>query len=107
MEDILTSKPAVKGIFAANDLMALGAAEAVKARGKAGKVLIVGFDAIPEAAQAILNGTMAASVAQSPYNMGKFGVQNALRAVTGKSVAKRIDTGTVLVTKKNAAQYAK
>jgi len=97
----------VKGIFAANDLMALGAAEAVKARGKAGKVLIVGFDAIPEAAQAILNGTMAASVAQSPYNMGKFGVQNALRAVTGKSVAKRIDTGTVLVTKKNAAQYAK
>ena len=56
MEDILTSKPAVKGIFAANDLMALGAAEAVKARGKAGKVLIVGFDAIPEAAQAILSG---------------------------------------------------
>ena len=107
MEDILTSKPAVKGIFAANDLMALGAAEAVKARGKAGKVLIVGFDAIPEAAQAILSGTMAASVAQSPYNMGKFGVQNALRALTKKSVAKRIDTGTVLVTKKNAAQYAK
>src|SRR5438552_3337307 len=96
-----------KRVYAANDLMALGAAEAVKARGKAGKVLIVGFDAIPEAAQAILSGTMAASVAQSPYNMGKFGVQNALRALTKKSVAKRIDTGTVLVTKKNAAQYAK
>lgn len=107
MEDILTSKPAVKGVFAANDLMALGAAEAVTSRGKTGKVLIVGFDAIPEAAQAILKGAMAASVAQSPYNMGKFGVQNALRALTGKTVGKRLDTGTVLVTKKNAAQYAK
>src|SRR5438093_5421529 len=97
----------VNAIVVANGLMPLGAAAAVKARGKAGKVLIVGFDAIPEAAQAILSGTMAASVAQSPYNMGKFGVQNALRALTKKSVAKRIDTGTVLVTKKNAAQYAK
>src|SRR2546427_771192 len=107
MEDILTSKPTVKGIFAANDLMALGAAEAVTSRGRTGKDLIVGFDAIPEAAQAILSGTMAASVAQSPYNMGKFGVQNALKALTKKSVAKRIDTDTVLVTKKNAAENAK
>jgi ribose transport system substrate-binding protein len=97
----------VKGVFAANDLMALGAAEAVKARGKAGKILIVGFDAIPEAAQSILAGNLSASVAQSPYNMGKFGVQNALKALQNKPVAKRIDTGTILVTKKNAAQFAK
>lgn len=107
MEDILTSKPNVKGVFAANDLMALGAAEAVKARGKTGQILIVGFDAIPEAAKAILKGELAASVAQNPPNMGKFGVENALKVLQGKTISKRIDTGTVLVTKKNAEQYAK
>lgn len=107
MEDILTSKPGVKGVFAANDLMALGAAEAVKARGKTGQILIVGFDAIPEAAQAILRGELAASVAQNPYNMGKFGVESAVKVLRGQSVPKRIDTGTTLVTKQNAAQYAK
>lgn len=107
MEDILTSKPTVKGIFAANDLMALGAAEAVKARGKTGQILIVGFDAIPEAAQAILSGNLAASVAQNPANMGKFGVENALKLLKGQTIPKRIDTGTTLVTKKNAAKYAK
>lgn len=107
MEDILTSKPNVKGVFAANDLMALGAAEAVKARGKTGQVLLVGFDAIPEAAQAILRGELAASVAQNPYNMGKFGVESAVKVLRGQSVPKRIDTGTTLVTKRNAAQYAK
>src|SRR5207245_11450720 len=106
-EDILTSKPAVKGGFAANDLMALGAAEAVKARGKTGQILIVGFDAIPEAAKAILSGDLAASVAQNPPNMGKFGVDNALKLLQGKSIPKRIDTGTTVVSKKNAAQYAK
>jgi ribose transport system substrate-binding protein len=107
MEDLLTSKPTVKGVFAANDLMALGAAEAVKARGKAGQILLVGFDAIPEAAKAILGGQMAASVAQSPSNMGKFGVENAIKILKGQTIAKRIDTGTVLVTKQNAAQYTK
>lgn len=107
MEDILTRRPNVKGVFAANDLMALGAAEAVKARGKTGQVLIVGFDAIPEAAQAVLKGELAASVAQSPYNMGKFGVENALKVLQGQTIPKRIDTGTILVTKANAQQYAK
>jgi ribose transport system substrate-binding protein len=107
MEDILTSKPTVKGVFSANDLMALGAAEAVKARGKAGQILIVGFDAIPDAAKAILSGELSASVAQSPSNMGKFGVENAIKLLQGKTIAKRIDTGTVLVSKKNAAQYTK
>ncbi len=107
MEDILTRRPNVRGVFAANDLMALGAAEAVKARGRTGQVLIVGFDAIPEAAQAILRGEMAASVAQNPYNMGKFGVESAVKVLNGQTVAKRIDTGTTLVTKQNAAQYAK
>jgi ribose transport system substrate-binding protein len=97
----------VKAVFAANDLMALGAAEAMKARGRMGQVLIVGFDAIPEAAQAVLKGDLAASVAQSPYNMGKFGVENALKVLRGQTIAKRIDTGTILVTKANAQQYAK
>jgi ABC-type sugar transport system substrate-binding protein len=107
MEDILTSKPTVKGVFAANDLMALGAAEAVKARGKTGQILLVGFDAIPEAAKAILAGQLAASVAQNPSNMGKFGVENAIKVLKGQTIPKRIDTGTILVVKKNAAMYAK
>ncbi len=107
MEDILTRRPNVQGVFAANDLMALGAAEAVKARGKTGQVLIVGFDAIPEAAQAILRGELAASVAQNPYNMGKFGVENAVKVLRGQTVPRRIDTGTTLVTKDNASRYAK
>jgi ribose transport system substrate-binding protein len=107
MEDILTSHPGVKGVFAGNDLMALGAAEAVKARGKKGQILIVGFDAIPEAAQAILRGDIAATVAQNPYMMGKLGIESAVKVLRGGKVPKRIDTGTTLVTRQNAAQYLK
>ena len=48
---------------------------------------------------------MTASVAQNPMNMGRFGVENALKVKKGEKIDAVIDTGTVLVTKDNAADY--
>jgi ribose transport system substrate-binding protein len=39
--------------------------------------------------------------------MGKFGVENALKAIKGEKVEPRVDTGTTVVTKDNAQEYAK
>ncbi|HEX6289782.1 MAG TPA: sugar ABC transporter substrate-binding protein [Herpetosiphonaceae bacterium] len=107
MEDILTGNSDLEAVFASNDLMALGATEAAKASGKLEGIVIVGFDANPDAAQSILGGEMNASIAQSPSNMGKFGVESALKAIRGEQVESRIDTGTTVVTRDNAEQYAK
>jgi ribose transport system substrate-binding protein len=107
MENILTAHPDVKGVFATNDQMALGAMEALDARGLRGKVAIVGFDATKEAAQATVDGKLAGSVAQNPRAMGQKGVEAALAALDGRPVDKRIDTGTELVTKENAEKYLK
>ena len=107
MENILTAHPNVKGVFATNDQMALGAMEALEARGLRGKVKIVGFDATKEAVQATVDGRLAGSVAQNPFMMGQRGVEAALAALDGKPVEKRIDTGTELVTAANAAKYLK
>jgi ABC-type sugar transport system substrate-binding protein len=104
MENILTANPDLNGVFATNDLMALGALEAIKAAKKTG-IVVVGFDANPDAIASILAGGMTASVAQSPTNMGKFGVENALKAIKGETIAKVIDTGTVVVDKSNADKY--
>lgn len=107
MENILTAHPDLKAVFATNDQMALGAMEAVEARGLGGKVVIVGFDATQEAVRAIEEGKMSASVAQRPSEMGRRSVQAALELIDGKKVERRIDTGTELVTKQNAASYRK
>jgi ribose transport system substrate-binding protein len=104
-ENILTANPNIKAIFASNDNMALGAVEAVKAAGKGGQILIVGFDANPNAAAAVLAGDMAATVAQNPKNMGGFGVENLLKLNNGETIEAVIDTGTVVVDKSNAEQY--
>lgn len=107
MENILTAHPDLRAVFATNDQMALGAMEAVEARGLSGKIAIVGFDATQEAVRAIQEGKMSASVAQRPAEMGRRSVQAALDLIDGKNVEPRIDTGTELVTRENAASYVR
>ena len=50
-------------------------------------------------------GELAASVAQAPSNMGKFAIEALLKLKKGEKVDAWVDTGTVMVTKDNAAQY--
>ena len=95
----------IAAVFASNDNMALGAVEALKSANMLDKVMVVGFDANPNAAASILAGEMTASVAQNPKNMGRLGVENALKVKKGETIDPVIDTGTVLVTKDNAADY--
>ena len=53
-------------IVAANDDMALGALEALKARNLLGKVKLIGFDALPEALGQIKAGNLTATIEQLP-----------------------------------------
>ena len=105
MENILTGNPKIKAVFASNDNMALGAVEALKSADKLKDVMVVGFDANPDAAASIIAGEMTASVAQAPKNMGALAVENLVKLQKGEKIEPVIDTGTVLVTKDNADQF--
>ena len=63
-----------KVIVAANDDMALGAMEAVKARGLSG-IAIIGFDALPEALAQVRDGGLTATIEQFPGQQSALGVQ--------------------------------
>lgn len=78
VQNILQAHPALRGVFAANDEMALGALQAIDAAGKSREVLVVGFDAVPEALAMIHKGRMLGSVAQFPDEMGRLGVAAAV-----------------------------
>ena len=69
----MTTPPDV--IVAANDDMALGAIEAVKARGLADKVQVIGFDALPEALAAVRDGALAGTVEQFPGGQSRKAMQ--------------------------------
>jgi ribose transport system substrate-binding protein len=107
MENLLTTHPDLRAVFATNDQMALGAVEAIAARNLTGKVLVVGVDATAEAVRAIEAGRMAADVALHPEALGGKSVEAAIAAAKGQPLAPKIDTGETLVTKENAAQFLK
>jgi inositol transport system substrate-binding protein len=62
-------------IIAANDDMALGALEAVRARNLDDQIKIVGFDALPEALASIRDGGLAGTVEQFPGGQSRKAVQ--------------------------------
>lgn len=85
-QNILQAHPDITALFACNDVMALGALEAIAAAGKASQVSVVGFDAQDDARKAIAEKRMAATIAQNPREMGRMAVLTAARLIKGESV---------------------
>jgi ribose transport system substrate-binding protein len=104
-ENILTANPNIKAIYATNDEMALGAYNAAKAAGK--DLIIVGFDASPDALTSISNGEMTASIAQFAANIGKLGTLTAAAVARGEQVESFVNTGVEVVSADNVADFMK
>lgn len=85
-QNMLQAHPDLDALFACNDMMALGAIEAIAAAGKTGKIRVIGFDAVDDARQAMTAGTMVASVAQRPDQMGRIAVETAAKLLKGEPV---------------------
>jgi ribose transport system substrate-binding protein len=98
-QNILQSHPDVQALFACSDLMALGAVEAIASAKKTGTIVVVGFDAFSEAREAVQKGTMDATIAQSPYEMGSRAVENAYRLLKGEKVEEDISVKIQLVSR--------
>jgi ABC-type sugar transport system substrate-binding protein len=105
-ERIVRAHPQISGFFAANDLMALGIADAVRAAGKAGQVRVIGVDGIPEALDGVRAASIAATVSQYPYVMGRMAVEACMAAARGAALPARVDAPIALIAKDNVARAA-
>jgi ABC-type sugar transport system substrate-binding protein len=97
--DTLARTPDLNVIFAANDVMALGAVEAVRGAHKQEQVMIIGVDGIPDARKAINSGLMTASITQLPYFIGKRAAELAVDAVHGERIARSEAAPLLILTK--------
>lgn len=85
-QNILQAHPNITALFACNDVMALGAVEAIAAAGRDGSIQVVGFDAQDDARAAITANRMAATIAQNPREMGRLAMLTAARVLAGETV---------------------
>jgi ribose transport system substrate-binding protein len=96
MQNIIQGNKGIKGVFAHNDEMALGAVKALQAAGLK-DVAVIGFDATDDAVAAVKAGTMKATVAQKPALIGSTGVETAVKYLKGEKVDKSIPVPLELI----------
>lgn len=96
--DTLTQYPDLRAIFAANDVMALGAVETVYAAGQGDSIIVVGVDGNKDAVKSIEEDRLNASVAQLPYLVGKEAVEKVTDVLDGKKVPQFIAVPTLVLT---------
>lgn len=102
----------IGGVWAANDDMALGALKALDAAGLAGEVKVVGIDAVPEAVQAIADGTITATVSSDGPWQGGIGLALGYCALTGEINVDELShenraffAKQTLITQENSGKY--
>ena len=106
-ENLLQAHPDLDAVFAANDEMALGAIEAIDAAGRISEIVVIGFDAIPDALVNIRSGRMLGSVAQFPSEMGRLGVKHAVELVRlGQAPPGEVLTRVELIDANNVDAFA-
>ena len=96
---MLSEHPEIKAILCANDNMALGAVAAVQSAGKAGAVLVVGFDNVSAIRPMLDKGQVVATADQHGDQLAVFGIEAALKILKGEAPPADQTTAVDLVTK--------
>jgi ribose transport system substrate-binding protein len=100
---MLNEYPNLKALLAGNDNMAIGAVSAVRAAGKQGKVLVVGYDNINAIKPMLKDGRVLATADQYAAKQAVFGIDTALKALSEhkkqSDLSGIVETPVTLVTK--------
>lgn len=94
---LLSRHPGVRGVFCANDAMALGVIEVLAAQGLAGQVPVVGFDNDPAMRPHLASGALCATADAFAAQMAVRGIEHALARLAGAPAGGCFDTPVELV----------
>lgn len=105
VENILQANPDVVGLYAANDEMALGALQAIKAANK--DIVIVSNDGTEDALKAVQSKEIAGTMAISPSDYGKKAIEIASAVAKGESQPEFIELPANFVSLDNVSEVLK
>lgn len=103
MRTHLAAHPSIDGVIATNDLMALGAARAAEEAGR--RIPIIGNNGTLEAAKAIRDGRLAASMDYDGFKMGAATMMAMLRHLAGERLPAEILLPTTVIDQSNVAKW--
>ncbi len=95
---IATEYPNLKAVLCANDSMALGAVDAIRAAGKADSVHIVGFDNIEAVRKLVRDARVLCTIDQHGDQLAVYGIEYALEILNTKAAPADKETPVDLIT---------
>lgn len=98
---IIEAHPDLDGFFGANEGSAIGVLNAVEETGKAGEIVVIGYDSGQQQIDAVRSGLMAGAITQDPIGIGYKCVEAAVQAMNGEDLPETIDTGFYLYDETN------
>jgi ribose transport system substrate-binding protein len=104
--NMLTQAPDLNAIVALNDEMAHGALAAAQARGRAGDLIVTGYNGQCDAIKAVLDGTMAATLYQPFRDIGAKVVEVSVSAAKGETLPDKINMPALVLDKPLAQKVA-
>jgi ribose transport system substrate-binding protein len=104
-EATLQAYPDLTALFSVSAEGAPAAAGVLKQQGKAGKILLAGFDDLKDTLEGIKDGSVAFCIVQKTFKMGWLSIEALRDAVAGKPLPKVTDTGVLFVAKDNVGSY--
>jgi len=107
MRDLLGRFPELDAVFPINDPSALGAFSAIESAGKAGQIAVVTVDGSADGIAAVVAGRVLSTSAQFPREIGRIAAEKAYEHLAGKAVEKEVKVEVKVITKENAAEFAK
>jgi ribose transport system substrate-binding protein len=97
-ENMLTAHPDLNAFFASTEPSTTGTALAIKSRGAAGKVKLIGFDSNEAMIEDLRAGVITAMVVQDPFKIGFEAVKTIADKLRGQTPPKRLDLQGTVVT---------
>jgi ribose transport system substrate-binding protein len=99
MEDFLQTFPQIDGVYNGADMTGVGAANALQAAGKAGKVIITATDLQPDNEKFLRTGAMTATVLQQTVTIGRWCIRATIDYLEHRPLQKEYFTPLSLATK--------
>jgi ribose transport system substrate-binding protein len=99
MHGLLKNGTEFDAVFAHNDNMILGVIDALEEMKVQSPRVLIGFDAIREAVQAVKQGRLTATIAQKPETMGRLSIESSVFYFRGEKLPSITPVELSLITK--------
>lgn len=104
-ENMMQANPDIEAFYGINDPTALGIIAALKAANKLEGIKVYGVDGSPDGKEALKDGTLAVTAAQSPVGLAQTSYKNILKVLEGETIKKSIAVDTFRIDSSNVDKY--